>query len=183
MPDIYSCEMGWYCLKAIPKKEHLAATMLEKDSGIEAFSPRISFVKKTRRGKVRFVEALFPGYLFVHTALKETFRVLMATHGVKSIVCYGDMVPVVPERFIEELRSRLKEDLHEEPEPTVALGQTVTLTEGPFQDLRGIISGTVPAKDRVKVLLELLGQQIEIEISSQSVWADLDCPKEKLWKS
>ncbi len=174
MPNLYNCELGWYCLKTHPKKEHLAVTFLQKRGEMDAFSPRIRFTKKTARGKVRFVEALFPGYAFVRTPLKDTFRHVMSMQGVRGIVSYGTIVPRIPDRFIEEIRSRLREDGEpvEDADPPPQVGSAVTVTDGPFLNWNGIITGVVPAKHRVKVLLELLGQQINVELPTEVLHMD-----------
>ena len=57
-------EPVWFCLKAQPKREHMAAIALRHQFRIECFSPRLRFRKMTHRGPVWFVEAMFPGYLF-----------------------------------------------------------------------------------------------------------------------
>ena len=57
-------EPVWFCLKTQPKREHLAATALRRQFGVECFSPRLRFRRMTQRGPVWFVEAMFPGYLF-----------------------------------------------------------------------------------------------------------------------
>lgn len=185
MPDLYACEEAWYCLKALPKKEHLAATMLIKEFRIEAFAPRVRYLKKTRRGKLPFVEPLFPGYVFVNSALKDTYRRVVSTHGIRGVVSYGNNVPVVPARFIEEIRIRLAErggDALHDQEPPLRAGQEVTVTEGPFSDWHGIITGLIPARGRVKVLLEFLGQQVDVELPAHALLGDKTSPHERVWK-
>src|SRR5258708_9094266 len=54
----------WFCLRTQPKHEHIAAAALRHRLEIRCFAPRVRFPKATRRGKVWFVEAMFPGYLF-----------------------------------------------------------------------------------------------------------------------
>ena len=54
----------WFCLRTQTKREHIAAAILSRMSALEVFCPRISQVKRTRTGKKRFVEAMFPGYIF-----------------------------------------------------------------------------------------------------------------------
>jgi hypothetical protein len=39
----------WFCLRAEPKREHLAATALRRRFGIECLSPRLRFRKLTQR--------------------------------------------------------------------------------------------------------------------------------------
>jgi hypothetical protein len=62
-------ERVWFCLRAEPKREHLAATALRRRFGIECLSPRLRFRKLTRRGPVWFVEAMFPGYFVCELCL------------------------------------------------------------------------------------------------------------------
>jgi len=86
MPDLAHAEPGWYCYQALPKKEHVAATLINTETELKAFCPRIRYLKKTKRGKVHFVEPLFPGYLFVHCHPKEHYRWVISTQGVRRLV-------------------------------------------------------------------------------------------------
>ena len=79
----------WFCLRAQPKREHIAATALRRQMQIECFSPRLRFRKLTRRGPVWFVEAMFPGYLFAHFVYSDRHRQVGHLHGILSIVQFG----------------------------------------------------------------------------------------------
>jgi len=46
------------------------------------------------------------------------------------------------------------------------------LVEGPFRGLRAIVTKILPAKDRIAVLLELLGIEREVEVPIYSVLPD-----------
>jgi transcriptional antiterminator RfaH len=177
MPNLYDCELGWYALKASPKKEHLAAQLLGRTMEMEAFCPRLRYTKRTKRGPVKFVEALFPGYLFVRTELKDNYRRIMATGGVTGLVRYGENVPAVPDAFIEQLRERLDGDIQEEPEVVLEPGQAVTIVEGPFKDWNAVVSGLVPARDRVAILLDFLGQTLELKVTPESLMIDPEVGK------
>src|SRR5438105_2686758 len=87
----------WFCLKARPKHEHLAAIALRQRLGVPCFAPRIRYRKATRRGAVWFVEAMFPGYLFAHFAYRELHRQVKHSPGVTSIVRFGDRVAAISE--------------------------------------------------------------------------------------
>ncbi len=166
--------LSWYALRAAPKKEHIAATVLQREAGLDAFCPRIRFLKRTRRGRVQFVEALFPGYLFVRADLEVSYRRLLATNGVTGIVSYGQVVPRVPDSFIEELRTGLEEDIREVPEAAICPGQKVTIVEGPFANWQAIVAGLVPARQRVALLLDILGRTLAVEISHESLLVEND---------
>lgn len=162
-------EAHWFCLKAQPKHEHLAAAGLRKNLGIECLAPRIRFRKNTRRGPVWFVEAMFPGYLFARFVFAEAHRLVQSSHGVSTIVRFGTRVASIPEATIASLReaSGQEEVVVFDPEPQV--GDAVQIAEGAFQGLEAVVTQVLPAKERVKVLLEFLGRSVEAEISAPRV--------------
>ena len=79
-------DLRWRCLRARPKGEHLAAQHL-RAAGFEAFSPRIRHQKKTTRGRIWFVEAMFPGYLFCRYSVKESLRLCFLGHDLHARRC------------------------------------------------------------------------------------------------
>ncbi|HSH09332.1 MAG TPA: transcription termination/antitermination NusG family protein [Oceanipulchritudo sp.] len=183
MPDLSKATAGWYCFKALPKKEHIAAELLRRIPEIETFCPRISYIKKTRRGKVKFVECLFPGYVFVQTDLRQTYRLIRATQGIRDVVAFGERVPLIPAAFIEELRQRLDEEqVRALPEPEIKPGQTVTITEGPFRNLQAIVSGQLDQRQRVALLLDFLGRQMEVSMPVDDLIVETEEPKGRLWE-
>jgi hypothetical protein len=92
-------EPFWFCLKAQPKREHLAATAVRRQFHIECFSPRLRFRKMTRRGRVWFVEAMFPGYLFAKFVYAEQHRAVESSHGIRGIVHFGDRLSDVAGKY------------------------------------------------------------------------------------
>jgi len=183
MPDLRKATAGWYCFKALPKKEHIAAELLRRIPGMETFCPRISYTKKTRRGKVKFVECLFPGYVFVQTELRETYRLIRATQGIRDVVAFGERVPLIPPGFIEELRQRLDDaQVRDLPEPEIRPGQTVTIAEGPFRNLQAIVSGQLDQRQRVALLLDFLGRQMEVSMPVEDLVVETEAPKERIWE-
>lgn len=183
MADLTQATPGWYCFKALPKKEHIASEILRREAGLETLCPRIAYMKKTRRGKVRFVEPLFPGYVFVNADLQATYRRIRATQGIRDIVAFGPRLPRLPEGFIDDLRQRLDaENLRALPEPVIRKGTKVSITEGPFKDWEAMVSGEMDARQRVAVLLDFLGRQMEIRIPASDVMVETDVPKGKVWE-
>ena len=132
MPDLTAAKLGWYCFNALPKKEHIAASLLNRVDGVEALCPRISYLKKTKRGRVRFVESLFPGYVFIRTDLAISYRIIRSTQGIRDVVSFGDRIPVLPDAYIADLKARIGDASTKElPEPVIMAGQEVIITEGP----------------------------------------------------
>ena len=163
---------AWYCLRTESKREHVAAANIRTQVGVEVYCPRVSYHKMTRRGKVRFTEAMFPGYIFVRCEIFEAMRHLLAIGGVISVVRYGSDIPAVPAEFVEELKARLGsavQQTYEAPEPWLGVGTEVVVTAGPFLNFEAVVSGESTAIQRVSLLLDFLGRQIELEMPVKSI--------------
>jgi transcriptional antiterminator RfaH len=184
MPNLWESGEAWYCFRALPKREHLAAARLRAEAGIEVLAPRLAYNKQTRRGKVRTVEAVFPGYLFLRADLKTAYRQIRATPGIRDVVAFGERVPPIPALFIEELRQHLGDDeVKPVKEPSLERGQTVTITEGPFRNLQAVVNGELDAQMRVALLLEFLGRPMEVKVDSKKLMLEKDEPQKRLWES
>jgi hypothetical protein len=89
----------WYCLRAQPKHEHIAAAHLRKLQSVSVFWPRIRFKRSTRQGLVRVTDAMFPGYLLAGFDLAEMHRQIRSTHG---NVVRGEMSLLGPRPLLME---------------------------------------------------------------------------------
>lgn len=161
----------WYCVKTQPKREHVAAQHLRGLEGIEVFCPRLRYRKATRRGKVWWVEALFPGYIMARFVLSELERMVIYSQGVRGLVRFGDEVPPVPEDFIQILRREVARNAEESGEeetltvaPRIEEGEEVEIAQGPLGGFRGEVVAVLPGRERVKVLLEFLGKPHVVEV-------------------
>ena len=175
---------AWYALKSQSKREHIAAAAIRARTKLEVFCPRITYIKQTqRRGRVRFTEALFPGYLFVHCEINKHFRNLLAMQGIRGVLRYGSEFPVVPESFINELKNEMPSECWEVAADTLREGSEVVVAEGPLMNIKAVISGILPASQRVNLLLEFLGRQITMHVPASAVIAAKPEPKSFLRKS
>lgn len=164
---------AWYCIRTQPKHEHIAAARLRQLPGVETFLPRLRYRQATRRGPVWFTESLFPCYVFAQFALGTLLHEVRYAFGVIDVVHFGGRWPVVANHVINDLRQGLGEnEVHElfhEPQP----GDEVQISLGPFQGLKALVQRYLPARQRVQVLLEFLGQPVAAEFAVQDVvWED-----------
>jgi transcriptional antiterminator RfaH len=162
-------EPVWFCLKAQPKREHLAATALRRRFEIECLSPRLRFRKLTQRGPVWFVEAMFPGYLFAKFVYSIQHRAVESSHGIRGIVRFGDRLATLPEDTVGALQSKAGSDEVVTVDSSPKIGQPVQIVEGPFQGLEVVVTQVLPAKERIRVLLEFLGRSLEMEVPAEKV--------------
>ena len=159
----------WFCLKTQPKHEHLASTALRRHLEIRCFSPRVRFRKPTRRGAVWFVEAMFPGYLFAEFVFARQHRQVEYSSGIQGVVRFGDQVAMVDPGLIASLREKAGEDELVTFNPEINVGQAVQIAEGPFQGVEALVTRLLPARERIRVLLEFLGRSVEMEVPTPKV--------------
>lgn len=158
----------WFCLRTQTKREHIAAAILNKIEDVEVFCPRISQVKKTRTGKKRFVDALFPGYIFAYFNYLHQNRQVMHTQGVTGIVSQGER-KAVPESVILSLRESFPEAITEAPDPSIEPGADIEVVSGTLQGLKGTVLAQLPAQNRIQILLDFLGREITIAMSAEDI--------------
>jgi len=159
----------WFCLRSQPKHEHLAATTLRRQLNIACFSPRVRYRKATRRGPVWFVEAMFPGYLFAEFVYSQFHRRVEHFSGIQGVVHFGDYIATVDEGIIDALRQHAGDEEIVTIDTSLKVGQAVEIAEGPLRGLEAVVTQILPAKERIRVLLELLGGQIEAEVAAPNV--------------
>ncbi|MBT8045500.1 MAG: hypothetical protein KJO79_11165 [Verrucomicrobiae bacterium] len=159
---------AWFCVRTQTKREHLAAMSLAQLEGVESFCPRLRYRKATRRGKVWWVEAMFPGYIFAFFSRLEHERQVVHTHGVMKLLKFGNYVPEIPSTFIADLYQQMQEQEEGEDdmltlEPTINEGDEVEIAHGALQGVQGQVVEVLPAHERVKLLVEFLGNQQIVE--------------------
>ena len=168
-----SDDTAWYVLRTQLKREKLAALNLRRLEGVEVFLPRLKYLKTTRRGRVWWIEPLFPGYLLAKFSLTEMGRIVTYTAGVSRMISFGTDVPEVPEEFVQALQAEVAKLESGDEEIVVdwkvELGEEVEVADGPFQGMSGEVVEVRPGSDRVRLLLEFLGEQQAVEISLYSL--------------
>ena len=168
----------WYCARTQPRQEHVAAGHLRRLGGdVEVFCPRIRLQRCQRSGAAPFVtEALFPGYLFARFGLAQHHRDVRYAHGVRGIVQFGERYPTVSESWIAELRREFGDAPVTELATPLAVGTQVRVVGGPFQGLTAVITRARSGTERVRVLLEFLGRDLEAELPVSLVLAETAHP-------
>ncbi len=159
----------WFCLRAEPKREHLAAIVLRRRFGVECLSPRLRFRKLTQRGPVWFVEAMFPGYLFARFVYSTQCRAVESSQGVRGIVRFGERLATIQEEIIAILQSNAGVDEVVTVDSSLKVGQPVHIVDGPFLGLEVVVTQLLPARERIRVLLEFLGRSLEMEVPAAKV--------------
>jgi len=152
---------GWFCLRAKPRMEAVAAATLATLDSVEVFLPRTIRPKKAAP---TLIKPLFPGYLFARFDPIVHHRNVHYARGVAYIVRRKEIpVPIHPQIMIE-LRLISPDGIVEIPDQPHQVGDKVTIIAGLFKGGEGKVTQLVSARERVKVLFEILGQPTEVEI-------------------
>lgn len=162
----------WYVVQTHPNAEGKAAAHLARQ-GFETYLPR--YLKRRRHARrIEDVSApLFPRYLFVTIDMAvQRWRMIHSTVGVSRLVCNGDDPAAVTESVIAALKVREGSDglIRLEARPRFALGAPVRIVDGVFATCFGLYDGMTD-RDRVAVLLDLLGRKVRVVIDDMSVVA------------
>jgi transcriptional antiterminator RfaH len=160
---------AWYCLRTQHKREHITARNLRSQLGLETFCPRISQVRKTKAGKKRFVEALFPNYLFARFDLHEQMRTVSFAAGVNYIVHNGRKDPFIPDPVMEELQATTPEGIISLPDHPFTPGCRVEVLSGGLKGLNGTVLAILSPEERIAILLNFLGREIEVNLHPSMV--------------
>jgi len=160
-------EPRWYAVYTSANHEkHVAEQMTARD--VEHFLPLYTSVRRWRNGRVTLLRPLFPGYVFVHMALRERLRVQQIP-GVAHLVGFDGTPAALPEQEVEALRTSLAGGIHAEPHPYLTVGRRVTVTNGPMAGLQGVLRRR-KNNARLVVSLELIQRAMAVEIDE----ADLE---------
>jgi transcriptional antiterminator RfaH len=156
---------SWFCLRAQPKREHIAAACLRQIPEVEAFCPRVRFRKNTNRGPVWFVESMFPGYLFARFNYAAFYRQIGQSPGVSGFICFGTRLALLPDSLINEIKMRIGTDDSLQINQSLEPGQNVQITQGPFQGMEALVTRLISARERVVILIEWMGRSLHVEAS------------------
>ena len=159
----------WFCVRTQPKHEHLAAVGLRRQLKVACFSPRLRYRKMTSRGSVWFVEAMFPGYLFAEFIYSEQHRRVEYSPGIQGVVQFGDYIATIDSTTVAALQEQAGEEAIVTIDPDINVGQSVRIAEGPLRGWEAVVTRVLPAKERIRVLLELLGGLVEAEVATPQV--------------
>ncbi len=164
----------WFCVRCQTKREHIAADRLREFEGVEVFCPRLRYRKATRRGKVWWVESMFPGYVLAKFDISEMERAVTFCQGVRGLVRFGSEIPPVPDAFVEAIKNEVRnrkggtEDELLTLSPVIEIGDEVEIAHGPLQGLKGTVISVPSATERVRILIEFLGnpQALNVDLFS-----------------
>lgn len=127
-------------------------------------------VRRRQGRRVASIAPMFPRYLFIHLNRQtDNWAPIRSTLGVVSVVRFGRTAACVPNDLISLLRSHEdSEGIQILPVEEYKLGSRVRITQGGFAGYEGIFQA-VSGRDRVTVLLDVLGRKARTTVDSASI--------------
>lgn len=160
----------WYVAFTKAGGERLAETNLRRQ-GFEAYLPRVAKRRKGGRTGPAVTIPLFPRYIFVRLDLdNEPWQAVNSTLGISRLVAFGERPAAIADAVIADIRSREQEDglvslaQTERYEP----GEVVAIADGALEDRTGIFKCRTD-KERVLVLLNLLGRELTVTVHADNI--------------
>lgn len=120
------------------------------------------------------ISSLFPGYLFISIDLSACdWPRICRTPWVAALLGTPGHPTPVPVGVVEQLQARtsarriVDDPISPEAWKNIPPGASVSVVEGPLASLRGVC--TLSAPDRCRVLLSLLGRDVEMDLPAQAL--------------
>ena len=160
--------INWYLIKT-KSNAHVTARAHLKRQGFDVFMPLIS---KTTKKSNKFVDTtapLFPGYLFMGSALDPVpWKSVNGTRGVSKAVKLDGVYRPVNTNVIEGLQSRCNEDSIIQRINNIITGDRIKIEQGPFAEFICTVD-QIRDEQRAWVLIDLLQQQIRAQVSLDDI--------------
>ncbi len=160
LPDDY-LEPRWYAVSTFANHEKRVADQL-RGRAVEHFLPLYGSVRRWNDRRVQLEMPLFPGYVFVHLALRDRLRVLEIP-SVARLVGFGGPPVALPDNEMEAMRIGLASQLRAEPHPYLKVGRRVRVVSGPLAGLEGTIARR-KKQLRFVISLDLIMRSVAVEM-------------------
>lgn len=160
--------LRWYALRTKPRKEPEVEKRLGNLS-LEVFLP---WLRSRRRIGSRYqwvLIPLFPGYLFCRLDLYVSGKSARYLPGVTDFVKFGSRIADVGIEVIQGLRERCPNGIAQFQPRAYKAGEHVMVKEGPFSGLEAIFEREIKGSERVAILLDLLGRQTRLVVSTEII--------------
>jgi len=160
----------WFTVQTHIRSEIKAAFHLKRQ-GFETYIPQYLKLRRHARKRDIVKSPLFPRYIFVTFDInREHWRAINSTIGINQIICQGDKPAVLEDDVINEIRAREDEKGNIRINKLIPFspGQTIQIIKGALADQIGIFECTT-GEERVKILLNLLGRSMKVEMPLEAI--------------
>ncbi len=171
--------MRWYIIHAHSGFEKKVANSIKEQAAQHGITHMFEDVVvpteevvEIRRGKKTNAERkFFPGYVLVKMDLTdESWHLVKNTQKVTGFLGGGGKPQAISEAEAESIFRQVKEGI-EHPKSSVVyeIGESVKVTEGPFESFVGVVEEVDDEKNRIKVAVSIFGRSTPVELEFTQV--------------
>ncbi len=158
----------WFCLRSQPGRQNVAAAHL-RSFGVEVFNPQLRVRKATPRGVLWKSAPLFPNYLFAQFDFATLHRRVRYAFGVSDYVRFGGRHAEVSPAELDPIRNNWGAAEILSVDTAIRPGDRVRLSGALFHGVEAEVLCLLPARQRVKILLDLLGGPQPVEVAQTDI--------------
>ncbi|MGE4585820.1 MAG: transcription termination/antitermination protein NusG [Mangrovibacterium sp.] len=172
----------WYVLRTIGGKEKKVKEYIDNEianAGLQEYISQVLIptekVYQIRNGKKISKERnFFPGYVLIEAALVGEIPHMLK--NVSNVIGFlgdtkgGDPVPM-RQSEVNRILGRVDQMAEADAEVNIpyVVGETVKVTDGPFNGFNGIIEEINEEKKKLKVMVKIFGRKTPLELSFMQV--------------
>jgi len=171
--------MRWYIIHAHSGFEKKVANSIKEQAAQHGLSDMFEDVVvpteevvEVRRGKKTNTERkFFPGYVLIKMELTdESWHLVKTTPKVTGFLGGGGKPQPISNAEAESIFKQVKEGI-EHPKKSVIyeIGESVKVTEGPFESFVGVVEEIDDEKNRIKVAVSIFGRSTPVELEFTQV--------------
>lgn len=175
-----SHEKKWYVVRAISGKEKKVKEYLEseiKRLNLQDYISQVLIptekVYQVRKGKKISKERnYFPGYVLIEASLVgEVPHIVTNVPDVLGFLGTRGQPDPLRESEVKRILGKVDElaEQGEEVNVPFIVGETVTVTDGPFNSFSGVIEEINEEKKKLKVMVKIFGRKTPLELSFMQV--------------
>ncbi len=159
----------WYVLHTRSRFEQVVYTGLEGKS-LEAFLPKITVMSRRRDRRKTLRVPLFPGYVFVRSALDAHERLeIVKTVGVVRIVGNKTGPVPVPDEAVDSLQIMIATGDDIQTGTRFKKGDRVIVVSGPLTGVKGTFVRHKGGSGRVVVAIDAMEQYASVQVNEEDL--------------
>jgi transcription termination/antitermination protein NusG len=180
MESTLKSEFQWFVIHTLSGQEQKVKDSIEKRIKVEEMAEwikevlipteKVAEVKKGK--KTTSTRKFYPGYILVHMKLLDEKNQLLErswyfvreTAGIIGFIGGERPVPLKQDE-VDNILAQI-EERQEKVAPKVAFekGETVKVTDGPFQNFTGVIDEIDPDRGKLKISVSIFGRSTLVEL-------------------
>ena len=169
----------WYIVNAASGQEKKVAQRIREQAEEEGMTEAISEVlvpaeeaTEVRKGKkIATEKKFFPGYVMVKMEMNDqAWHLVKSVPKVSGFLGAKDRPSPISDAEAEAIFEQVREGVKRTEEGAIfEVGETVKVTDGPFESFAGVVQDIDAAKKKLKVEVSIFGRATPVELEYDQV--------------